>query len=109
MWKWISHPNVVPFLGFSEVPERFSMVSEWMPNGNVRDYVQENPEISRLQLVCEIKDLGWVRADASPVARHQPRPILLTLPRDRTRKFERGASRLLSLPHLSQQHSPPPN
>ena len=54
MWKWISHPNVVPFLGFSEVPAPFSMVSEWMPNGNVRDYVKGHPEISRLQLVCEI-------------------------------------------------------
>ena len=27
------------------------MVSEWMPNGNVRDYVRKNPETSRLQLV----------------------------------------------------------
>ena len=51
MWRRISHPNIVPFLGVSEVPSPFCMVSEWMPNGNVRDYVRGDPEASRLQLV----------------------------------------------------------
>ena len=51
MWKRISHPNIVPFLGVSESPAPLSMVSEWMPNGNVRAYVINNPEASRLQLV----------------------------------------------------------
>ena len=53
MWRRISHPNIVPFLGVSEAPAPLSMVSEWMPNGNVRDYVGKNPETSRLQLVRE--------------------------------------------------------
>ena len=52
MWKRITHPNIVPFLGVSEAPAPLNMVSEWMPNGNVRDYVGKNPETSRLQLVC---------------------------------------------------------
>ena len=51
IWKRISHPNIVPFLGVSEAPAPLSMVSEWMSNGNVRDYVSKNPETSRLQLV----------------------------------------------------------
>ena len=51
MRRQISHPNIVPFLGVSGAPAMFSMVSEWMPNGNARDYVVKNPEISRLQLV----------------------------------------------------------
>ena len=51
MWKRISHPNIVPFLGVSKAPAPLSMVSEWMPNGNVRDYVRKNPDTSRLQLV----------------------------------------------------------
>ena len=53
MWRRVSHPNIVPFLGVSEAPAPLSMVSEWMPNGNVRDYVGKNPETSRLQLVRE--------------------------------------------------------
>ena len=48
----ISHPNIVPFLGISGAPAPISIVSEWMPNGNVRDYVRKNPQTSRLQLVC---------------------------------------------------------
>jgi len=52
MWRRVSHPNIVPFLGVSEAPAPLSMVSEWMPNGNVRNYVSKNPKISRLQLVC---------------------------------------------------------
>ena len=52
MQMWISHPNIVPLLGVSEAPEPLCVVSEWMPKGNVRDYVRNNPEASRLQLVC---------------------------------------------------------
>ena len=52
MWKRISHPNIVPFLGVSQAPAPLSMVSEWMPNGSVRGYVRKNPGSSRLQLVC---------------------------------------------------------
>ena len=31
-----------------------SIVSEWMPNGDVRHYVKEHPEADRLQLVCHV-------------------------------------------------------
>jgi len=51
MWKRISHPNIVPLLGVSEAPAPLCMVSEWMPNGHVRNYVEKNPGASRLQLV----------------------------------------------------------
>ena len=51
IWRRISHPNIVPFLGVSEAPTPFCIVSEWMPNGDVRIYVRKNPAVSRLQLV----------------------------------------------------------
>ncbi|KAF9647764.1 kinase-like protein [Thelephora ganbajun] len=54
MWRRIAHPNIVPFLGVSEAHAPLSMVSEWMPNGNVRGYVRKNPETSRLQLLLDI-------------------------------------------------------
>lgn len=54
MWKRIPHPNIVPFLGVSKAPAPISMVSEWMPNGNVREYIAKNPEMSRLQLLLDI-------------------------------------------------------
>lgn len=51
IWKRLWHPNIVPFLGVTDGPAPFTMVSEWMPNGNVRQYVVEHPEVDRLQLV----------------------------------------------------------
>jgi len=55
MWKRISHPNIVPLLGVSDTPAPLCIVSEWMPNGNVRDFVGMNPDTSRLQLVCQLE------------------------------------------------------
>ena len=52
LWRGISHPNIVPFLGILEAQASLSMVSEWMPKENVRAYVVNDPEVSRLQLVC---------------------------------------------------------
>ena len=52
MWKLLSHPNIVPFLGVTDAPAPLSMVLEWMPKGDVRRYVKEHPEVDRLQLVC---------------------------------------------------------
>ena len=89
MWKRISHPNIVPFLGVSEAPAPISMVSEWMPNGNVRDYIEKNPGVSRLQLVCQLES-HRTRTDGTSVARYQSRPVVPTLPRDRAWRFERG-------------------
>ncbi|KAF9780742.1 hypothetical protein BJ322DRAFT_279145 [Thelephora terrestris] len=54
MLKRFSHPNIVPFLGFTEAPAPISMVYEWMPNGNVRECIAKNPKISRLQLLLDI-------------------------------------------------------
>jgi len=42
MWRRVCHPNIVPFLGVTEVSAPLCMVPEWMPNGNVRDYVMKN-------------------------------------------------------------------
>ena len=51
MWRGFSHPNIVPFLGMLATPMLLSVVSEWMPNGDVQAYVEKNSEVSRLQLV----------------------------------------------------------
>ena len=45
------HPNIVPLLGMLEMALSLRIVSEWMPNGNVWDYIERNPDVSRLQLV----------------------------------------------------------
>jgi len=47
------HPNVLPFLGVSEVLFSFSIISPWLPNGNILDYMKNNPGTNRLGLVSD--------------------------------------------------------
>jgi serine/threonine protein kinase len=44
MWKNLSHPNVLDLIGAPDTLDdgRFSMVSEWMDNGNITEYVRKN-------------------------------------------------------------------
>jgi len=49
MWKYLAHPNILPLLGVTITPPQ--LVSTWMPGGNLPEYVKENPDADRLQLV----------------------------------------------------------
>ena len=61
VWKRLSHPNVLPLLGVSvsKDPQYFRIISEWMPNGNVMEYVRSNPEANRLRLVSSAVCSPW--------------------------------------------------
>ena len=52
MWKFLQHPNVLPLVGVLMSEARFAMVSEWMTNGSINEYVKAHPEVDRPQLVC---------------------------------------------------------
>ena len=52
MWKALCHPNVLPLLGVTMTDTRFVMVSEWMANGNINQFVKTNIDADRLGLVC---------------------------------------------------------
>ena len=51
MWKTFRHQNVLPLIGVAMSETRFAMVSEWMVNGNINDFVKACPDASRLELV----------------------------------------------------------
>ena len=53
IWKRLSHPNILPLLGVSvsKSPQYFRIISEWMPNGNVMEYIKSDPQTNRLRLV----------------------------------------------------------
>ena len=53
IWKTLRHPNVLPLLGVTvtENPHRFVMVSEWMENGNVNEFVKAHPDVNQPELV----------------------------------------------------------
>jgi len=51
MWKFLRHPNVLPLIGVTMSENRFAMASDWMVNGNIREFVKAHPDVDRLGLV----------------------------------------------------------
>jgi len=51
MWSGLRHPNVLPLLGAATINTRLVMVSEWMANGTVNEFVKAHPDADRLGLV----------------------------------------------------------
>lgn len=51
VWKYVKHPNVVPLLGVSEDMSKISIISPWLKNGNILEYIGEHLDASPLQLV----------------------------------------------------------
>ncbi|CAE6344895.1 unnamed protein product [Rhizoctonia solani] len=55
-WAKCHHPNVVPLLGMIEFRDQIAMVSPWMKNGDLRNYLRKHPEVDRCQLCYDICD-----------------------------------------------------
>lgn len=54
MWSHLNHPNLLPFYGIYQVDERLGcvcLVSPWMQNGNINEYLKAHTEAPRLPLV----------------------------------------------------------
>jgi len=54
MWKTLRHPNVVPLIGVTMLPDQnhCAMISEWMVGGDIKKFLKANPDADRLKLVC---------------------------------------------------------
>ena len=55
-WKALRHPNILPLLGVVMTGDRFAMVSEWMTNGNINQFVTAHPRENRFELVCSLSE-----------------------------------------------------
>ena len=55
-WKYVSHQNLVPVLGFSDKIPPFCIINPWLKNGNILNYLGEKQEANRLKLVCDPHD-----------------------------------------------------
>ena len=53
-WKTLRHPNVLPLVGVTMSENQFAMVSDWMSNGNINEFLGANPDADRLKLVSGI-------------------------------------------------------
>ena len=50
-WKALRHPNVLPLLGVIMTETKFAMVSDWMPNGSINEFVEARQDANRFELV----------------------------------------------------------
>ena len=50
-WKALKHPNVLPLLGVVVTKTKFAMVSDWMANGNITEFVAGQQDANRFELV----------------------------------------------------------
>jgi serine/threonine protein kinase len=49
MWKCLKHKNIVPLLGIT--PDPLQLISEWIPGGDLTEYIKKHPDADRLGLV----------------------------------------------------------
>ncbi|KAG6912003.1 hypothetical protein DXG01_000251 [Tephrocybe rancida] len=57
VWRQLHHPNVLPFQGVCQWPGpsfRVCLVSPWMANRNVLQYLQRNPDDDRRSLILDV-------------------------------------------------------
>jgi len=50
-WKTLDHQNVLPLLGVTMDNNQFVMVSEWMTNGNINEFIEAHRDANRFELV----------------------------------------------------------
>ncbi|KAF9642586.1 kinase-like protein [Thelephora ganbajun] len=50
-WRVLRHPNVLPLLGAIMTNNRFAMMSGWMTNGNINQFVTAHPDANRFELL----------------------------------------------------------
>ena len=54
LWKRLTHKNVLPFLGISTDFAEFCLISPWMKNGTIMEYVRDHSQANPLELVRTI-------------------------------------------------------
>ena len=50
IWKRLKHPNVLALLGVN-TSLGLQLISDWMPNGDLPEYIEEHADADRLELV----------------------------------------------------------
>lgn len=53
-WKTLRHQNLLPLLGVTMNNNQFAMVSEWMINGNINEFIEEHGDVNRFELLKDI-------------------------------------------------------
>jgi len=55
--RTLRHPNVVPMLGITMTITHLTIVSDWMTNGVINQFVKAHPDTNRFELVSSSSEL----------------------------------------------------
>ena len=50
-WGTLRHPNVLSLLGITMGDGQFAMISDWMTNGNINEFIKAHKDANRFELV----------------------------------------------------------
>ncbi|KAJ7572440.1 kinase-like domain-containing protein [Mycena floridula] len=72
VWKQLDHPGVLKFLGVSVdmFAPSFCLISPWMANGNINDYVQVYPDLDLLTVLREVAEAMQYLHEYTPCIVH---------------------------------------
>lgn len=68
--RTLRHPSVLPLLGIliDKSQSWFAMASEWIPNGDINEFVGVHPDANRLELVrYSLGFLSFLDTEVYPV------------------------------------------
>ncbi|CAE6337500.1 unnamed protein product [Rhizoctonia solani] len=80
-WSKMDHPNIHRLQGIIMLREQYlGMVSEWMDNGNLHEYLRKYPDVCRFELVClasleYMHSADTVHGDLKAVRNHNLYPV----------------------------------
>ena len=77
MWKRLTHPNIVPFVGVTVDPPQIAL--EWMPRGDLATYIKSDPHQDRVSLVSQFLCFPTTLPQFSLVVRCRKGPGLYPL------------------------------
>ncbi|EIN07578.1 kinase-like protein [Punctularia strigosozonata HHB-11173 SS5] len=78
MWRRLSHPNIVPFLGVAYWRQRICIVSQWMEHEDVMSYLKRFPQANRLAMITDIaRGLKYMHESGVVHGDMKPRNVLI--------------------------------
>ncbi|KAG8865764.1 hypothetical protein FRB97_004442 [Tulasnella sp. 331] len=74
VWSRLQHPHILPFLGASIAASPPFIVSQYMPHGDLKQYLSRKPNTNRVQLVHEIA-LGMLYIHSKNIVHGDLKPV----------------------------------